>query len=281
MQTVEIDEKMVSPSENPLHAASGTLTVSEFESFDEISRPSQDKKRRDSTSSITDDLGGGMTLAEKMWTWNYIGLYAQYAAVGLLYGMSGMSLNFCVYHYDGDANLCANANGFIFLAWSFKLFYAIGTDSFRPFGMRRVPYMIAGWSGALMMLFIIACSAEALDASSWVGLMMVVQAFVMLSDVPADGYCVELGHREDEKERGQILATAQRIRFSFSVLAGVIQCFLTNGPSTNADGCNIDFENCWKWGFTIGALFYSLHVMYFPIRLTLALTNIFPLAHRI
>jgi hypothetical protein len=59
--------------------------------------------------------------------------------------------------FAGDANLCANANGFIFLAWSFKLFYAIGTDSFRPFGMRRVPYMIAGWVGVLIMLFIIAC----------------------------------------------------------------------------------------------------------------------------
>jgi hypothetical protein len=43
-----------------------------------------------------------MTLADKMWTWNYIGLYAQYAAVGLLYGMSGMSLNFCVYYYEGN-----------------------------------------------------------------------------------------------------------------------------------------------------------------------------------
>jgi len=50
-------------------------------------------------------LRTGMSLADKMWTWNYIGLYAQYAAVGLLYGMSGMSLNFCVYYYEGKSLL--------------------------------------------------------------------------------------------------------------------------------------------------------------------------------
>ena len=215
------------------------------------------------------DIVVNETLEERMWTWNYVGLYSQYAAVGLLYGMSGMSLNFCIYHYKGDDNMCANANGFIFLAWSFKLFYAIGTDSFRPWGLRRTPYMIAGWAGALIILFVTACAAESLDASSWVGLMMVLQAFVMLSDVPADGYCVELGQREDKESRGQILATAQRIRFSFSVLSGCIQSFLVNGPTTNAKDCEISFENCWAWGLSVGEyygfMFCIVLVLFIPI----------------
>ena len=58
----------------------------------------------------------------------------------------------------------------------------------------------------------------------------------MLSDVPADGYTVELGHIEPFQQRGQILATAQRIRFSFCVFAGILQMFLLNGPSTNDSG---------------------------------------------
>jgi hypothetical protein len=53
----------------------------------------------------------------------------------------------------------------------------------------------------------------------------------MIADVPADGYCVELGQLESEAERGQILATGQRIRFSFTVLAGAIQALLVNGKS--------------------------------------------------
>lgn len=100
-------------------------------------------------------------------------------------------------------------------------------------------------------------------------MLMVVQAFVMLSDVPADGYCVELGHREEEHERGQILATAQRVRFSFSVLAGVVQSLFTNGPTTNAPDCDVSFEECWKWGFTIGEyygfMFCIVAVLFIPI----------------
>ena len=37
----------------------------------------------------------------------------------------------------------------------------------------------------------------------------------MFSDVPADGYSVELGQLEPPERRGQILATGQRVRFSF------------------------------------------------------------------
>ena len=42
----------------------------------------------------------------------------------------------------------------------------------------------------------------------------------MFSDVPADGYCVALGQMEPEKKRGTILATGQRLRFTFSMIAG-------------------------------------------------------------
>jgi len=48
----------------------------------------------------------------------------------------------------------------------------------------------------------------------------------------------------------QILATGQLIRFSFSILAGVIQAFLLNGPSTNSSTCEIAWDACWSWGLT-------------------------------
>lgn len=40
-------------------------------------------------------------------------------------------------------------------AWSLKLLFAIGTDSFKPFGMRRKPYMLAGWALILVLLLAI------------------------------------------------------------------------------------------------------------------------------
>ena len=52
-----------------------------------------------------------------MFTFDYIGLYSQYAALGLLSGSYGLTLNFCVYVYDGPSNLCSNAGRIIFLLW--------------------------------------------------------------------------------------------------------------------------------------------------------------------
>ena len=140
------------------------------------------------------DIAAAMAFDKKkaevpnMWSRDYIGLYAQYAAVGLLYGTKGTLSSFCFYIYDGPSNLCSNASNIMFFAWNIKIFYAILTDSYRPFGMRRKPWMVAGWVLVLVMLLVLAITASSLDASTWLVMLLMVQAFVMLSDVPGDGY---------------------------------------------------------------------------------------------
>ncbi|CAM9659315.1 unnamed protein product [Ectocarpus fasciculatus] len=198
-----------------------------------------------------------------MWTLDYIGLYAQYAAVGLVYGSTGISYNFCVYYYEGATNLCANANNIILLAWSFKIVVAIFTDSYRPFGLRRRPYMLAGWSLVFLILLILACVADTLSANTWLAYLVVSQVFLMIADVPADGYCVELGKMEPPETRGQILATGQRIRFTFSIFAGFLQTFLVNGPSTNKEDCEISWSECWSWGLSVGGYYGLLSAFVF------------------
>lgn len=69
-------------------------------------------------------------------------------------------------------------------AWSLKLLFAIGTDSFKPFGMRRKPYMLAGWALILVLLLAIGVGADKLTAHSWILLSMLIQFCVMLADVP-------------------------------------------------------------------------------------------------
>lgn len=183
--------------------------------------------------------------------------------------MVGTFLPFCTYVYDGPSNVCANAKNIVFFAWSFKLFYALLTDTFRPFGLRRKPWMIAGWSMVLVILLVLAITADRLTASSWLISLLFVQLFLMLSDVPADGYSVELGQLESKEQRGQILATGQRIRFTFCVIAGVIQTFLLNGPTTNDSDCDISFLQCWSWGLTInqyyGLLFALVFILTLPV----------------
>jgi MFS family permease len=155
-----------------------------------------------------------------MWSLNYIGLYSQYAAVGLLYGSTGALLPFCVYVYDGPSNVCANAKNIVTFAWNIKIFFAILTDTYRPFGMRRKPWMIAGWVGVLLLLLVLTATAHEMSISAWLVTLMLVQGFAILSDVPADGYSVEIASLEKEHEKGQILATGQRVRFTFCIVAG-------------------------------------------------------------
>lgn len=202
-----------------------------------------------------------------MWSKSYIGLYSQYAAVGLLYGSSGTLLPFCVYNFDGATNVCANARNIVFFAWSFKICFAILTDSYRPFGFRRKSWMIMGWSVVLLLLLVLAIAADKMSTSTWLVTLLFTQCFLMLSDVPADGYSVELGQLEPKEQRGQILATGQRVRFTFCIVAGFIQTFLLNGPTTNDSGCQISFQDCWKWGLTINQYYALLFVMVFFLTL--------------
>lgn len=204
-----------------------------------------------------------------MWSTNYVGLYSQYAAVGLLYGANGVYVPFCTYVYDGPSNVCANSVNIILFAWNFKIIFAIITDCYRPFGLRRRPWMLFGWTVVLILLAILTFTAHALSVETWLEMMLLVQVFLMFSDVPADGYSVELGQLEPPETRGTILATGQRIRFSCCVLSGLLQTCLLNGPTTNAPGCNISAFECWSWGLTInhyyGLLFVLISLCYIPI----------------
>lgn len=209
------------------------------------------------------------SLQKKMWTLNYIGLYAQYAAVGIVTGSLGITYNFCVYYYDGSSNLCSNAKSLIFLAWSFKIFYALFTDCIHPFGSRRKSYIIIGWSITLILLLILACTADKMTAENWIICLIFTQASILIADVPADGFCIELEKTENSLEQGQIFATAQRIRFTFAILIGLIQTFLVNGESTNDPDCEIKWDECWKWGLTVnqyyGIIFVLVLILFIPM----------------
>jgi hypothetical protein len=117
-----------------------------------------------------------------------------------------------------------------------------------PYVMCHMPYAI------LYSFYVFTIS---MDISTWLVTLMFVQGFAMFSDVPADGYSVELGQIESKECRGQILATGQRVRFTFCVVAGLIQSFLLNGPTTNDADCSISFDECWSWGLSINA-YYGL-----------------------
>jgi MFS family permease len=85
------------------------------------------------------------------------------------------------------------------------------------------------------------------------------------------GYSVELGQMEPLERRGQILATGQRVRFTFCVLAGIIQTFLLNGPATGPSNCisSGGVNGCWSWGLSInqyyGLIFALIAILFLPV----------------
>lgn len=127
-------------------------------------------------------------LGPQMYKFHNIGLYTHYAGVGLSGAIAGLCSNFCFYYYGGNNNVCANAQSLVFVAWGFKIFYAMLTDSYRPFGSRRKVYMIVGWIGVLFCTLLLAMIGDTCSVEAWLGISVATQAFLMLADVPADGY---------------------------------------------------------------------------------------------
>ena len=128
-------------------------------------------------------------MAPQMYLFHNVGLYCHYAGIGFAYGIAGMALNFCFYVYEGDDNVCANSPSLVFLPWGFKIFYAMITDRWRPFGSRRRVWMVIGWAGGIACTVMLALIGEPSEINTgiWLGLSIATQAFLMIADVPADG----------------------------------------------------------------------------------------------
>jgi uncharacterized membrane protein YdcZ (DUF606 family) len=74
---------------------------------------------------------------------------------------------FCFYVFKADDNVCANASNLMFFSWNMKIVFAIITDIFRPFGLRRKPWMLMGWAGVLLLLLVLALFADQMEPSTW------------------------------------------------------------------------------------------------------------------
>ena len=204
-----------------------------------------------------------------MWSMDLIGLYAHYALIGFINGsVAGLSSNFCFYYFKGPSNLCANTSSIINIPWNLKFFYAIVTDSWRPWGYRRKPYIILGWSVVLILTLVLAFISNSIQNTHsgvyiWICLSFFIQVFLILADVPADGMCVEIGKYEAQSEKGVVLITGQLTRFAFSIGAGFLQALFMNGPSTNSSSCPISLSNCWSWGMTVSDFYGVSTVLIF------------------
>lgn len=211
-----------------------------------------------------------ISLVPNIWSKDFVGIYCSYAIFGLILGGSGTWLPFCEYVYKGSSNLCANTGNIGFFAWNFKVFVAVVTDMYAPFGYRRKSWMLMGLFVTLFLTFMLAVvPPDSMGANVWISLQFFIQMGVMFSDVPSDGYCVELGQMESLEQRGQILVVGQKVQYVFCIFAGLIQAFLLNGRSTSAKDCDININHCWEWGLSVqqynALMFVIIFVLAIPV----------------
>uniref|UniRef100_K3X8I2 Major facilitator superfamily associated domain-containing protein n=1 Tax=Globisporangium ultimum (strain ATCC 200006 / CBS 805.95 / DAOM BR144) TaxID=431595 RepID=K3X8I2_GLOUD len=187
--------------------------------------------------------------APNLYSKENIGLLAQYAATGVVYG----SLWAVIYpflnnylHMTGTET--ASANALITLPWTWKMFFGIVSDCYPIFGYRRRPYVVIGWFITFVACFIMAVvpigdpkygdpalayipvadlTREQVamindDAPSsgvkYIFLLVLANLGCVIALTASDGILVELAQREPENIRGGTQAM-------ICVTQDIFQCF--------------------------------------------------------
>lgn len=188
--------------------------------------------------------GGGVP---DIWSKDYVGVLVQYAVVGVIYGGFPRTIYPFLNNYlNMDGYQTVAAVSLVSLAWSFKAFIGVVTDSFPIYGLRRKPYMIIGWIICLILLLTMAIlpvedpyfladnkinSEAKASGSRYILLMMLTSFGYMIACVAADGMVVELSQREPVKTRGNIQATIYFTRAVSGIFSGTVVGFCMNGSS--------------------------------------------------
>ncbi|TMW59210.1 hypothetical protein Poli38472_007355 [Pythium oligandrum] len=201
--------------------------------------------------------------APKLFSKQHIGLVAQYAAVGLVDSVLPATIYPFLQNYlNVNGATAVTASTLVQLPWSFKVFYGIVSDCVPIFGFRRRPYMVLGWTIAIIMLLAMGFMkvgspywADPNDAyidpdedpaawelalsranegapgsgNKYVAFMMLTAFGYLMSDVCADGVVVELAQREPLEVRGWTQTVIYTTRTAFNIVGSAITGFAFNG----------------------------------------------------
>lgn len=217
-------------------------------------------KYQNGKTPVQDIEGGALTAggAVSLWSKDYIGLLANYAAVGIVYGAFPRTIYPFLNNYlNMDGYQTVAALTLVTMPWSFKTFIGIVSDSFPIFGYRRRPYIVIGWFMCFVMLLIMAILPvdepfylfPALDrgisddttipddrlnrdapnqGAKYILLMMFASLFYVIADVCCDGMVVELAMREPTTMRGTTQTTIYLARTVLTIFSGALVGFCMN-----------------------------------------------------
>uniref|UniRef100_K3X7G1 Transmembrane protein n=1 Tax=Globisporangium ultimum (strain ATCC 200006 / CBS 805.95 / DAOM BR144) TaxID=431595 RepID=K3X7G1_GLOUD len=184
--------------------------------------------------------------APNLFSRKHIGLAAQWATSGIVYGsVIGVYYPFLNNYLHMTGTQVASAGALIALPWTWKMFFGMLSDCYPIFGYRRRPYILIGWSVAFVACFLMAVlpfgdpyyadpalasillsnmTDEQLalvntDAAStgakYIALLALANLGVVIAVTASDGILIELTQREPEKIRGSLLTTLTSTQYIF------------------------------------------------------------------
>lgn len=184
------------------------------------------------------------------------GLLVNYACIGFLNGLlPALVYPFFKLYLNMDGFQVSAAATVVRLPWSYKTLFGLLSDHFPIAGYRRKPYMLIGWVITIAALAVLAYHpveapyykageiqrtravnlrvVENKDAADSGGRyllrLLVVCAGYVMTDVACDGVMVEMAQTEPIEMRGQAQATIYMVRYSASLIAGLVAALCFNG----------------------------------------------------
>lgn len=173
--------------------------------------------------------------APNLYSRENIGLLAQYAAIGIIYGsLWGVIYPFLNNYLRMSGTETASASALLALPWTWKMFIGAMSDCFPIFGLRRRPYIVIGWvvtcaaciamaalpigdpyypDPSLAYVSVNELTAEQLasfntDAPSngvkFVALLVIANLGCVIALTASDGILVDMAQREPEAIRGTV-----------------------------------------------------------------------------
>ncbi|RHZ12609.1 hypothetical protein DYB37_010601 [Aphanomyces astaci] len=211
--------------------------------------------------------GGALNMCSR----EAMGLFSQYAAIGVIYGMIP-ALNYPIFnvYLQLEGYQTASYSTLVTLGWSFKVFMGMFSDCFPIFGYRRKSWMLIGWTATMICLSVMtfsslgdpycnrekaeerksrACSKPYSNASVTDldlfnisapdngSLFIILSMFVSLGYVTAacasDAMVVQYAQREPLAIRGRIQTAIYTVRTLAGIISLVVTGFGLNGTNYN------------------------------------------------
>ncbi|KAG7395394.1 hypothetical protein PHYBOEH_003793 [Phytophthora boehmeriae] len=219
--------------------------------------PKPDEYQEVKTPDILEDGAIRPGGPPNLYSWGNIGLLAQYAAIGVIYGtMFSAVYPFLTNYLRMSGNETTSASVLITLPYTLKVFIGIVTDCYPIFGYRRRPYMLIGWAVcfvALIVMAVIPIGDPYYPDSSWallttltdeqtaqlntgaqnsgvkyIFLMVIANLGSVVAFTASDGILVDLAQREPLKVRGTVQSIAIAVQYLFQIIAYVMTGFGLN-----------------------------------------------------